>query len=519
MFQTPFYENYKYVWLAGSVVSSRLSENPQFKVLVIEAGPTNEGAIDSEVPLFVLDIPSQFDWNFTTVPQTALGGRVLPYPRGFLLGGSSSVNGMVYTRGSSADFDRFAHFSGDSGWAWSNILPYFLKSEKWVPPADHHNTVGQFNPSFHNLKGTGITSVSLPGFQLPIDGRVLQTSKNFPSEFPFTLDYNNGIPLGLGYLQSTIGNGTRSSAATAYLNPSVVARPNLEVVLNTHVTRVLQATNTGNSKSFRRVELKSGSKLVTVTALKEVILSAGSVMTPHILLNSGIGDKDELAKVGIHSTLNLPSVGKNLSDHPMVAVGYFVNSTKTIDTILDNSTLRAEFLNQWETNRTGPMVNIGVDYLSYNRIPDDSPIFQTFSDPSPGKNSPHFEFAISNGGSISLRSNNPFDPPLIDPMFLTSEFDIFALKEIIKTAKRYILDPAGPLVNTTTDQELQDFVIENADSAFHPVGTSSMSPKNANFGVVDPDLKVKPFIPAAHTQAATYAIAERASDLIKADWQ
>ncbi|PPR04284.1 hypothetical protein CVT26_004071 [Gymnopilus dilepis] len=552
--------------LAGSVLGNRLSENPHFRVLVLEAGPTNEGVITSEAPFLVLNIPSTYQWNFTTTPQTAAGGRAMNYPRGHILGGSSAVNGMFYTRGSSADFNRFASFTGDSGWAWNSIFPYFLKNEKWSPPADHHNTQGQFNPALHNLKGTGMTSVSLPGIPQGIDSRVLQTVKELPSEFPFTEDYNDGSPLGLGWLQCTIGNGERSSAAIAYLTPSVMARPNLEIVLNTRVTRVLPIGSGTKSKTFRQVQLDTGSRLVTVTASKEVILSAGSVMTPHILLNSGIGDKIELGSLGIHSTLNLPSVGKNLSDHPMVAVGYFVNSTNTIDTIRNNATLEAELTAQWEKTHVGPLVSIGIDHISLSRIPDDSSIFKTVSDPSSGKNSPHLEMAVSNGagftgvvgnlvsvllanltprsgGTITLKSNNPLDPPLIDPKFLTSEFDIFALKESVKTAVRffsapawkgYILEPAGAFANVSLsdDQSLEEFVINNAGSAFHPVGTASMSPRNAQFGVVDPDLKVKgaqglrvidasvmPFVPAAHTQAATYVIAERGADLIKEDWQ
>ncbi|KDR81074.1 hypothetical protein GALMADRAFT_222642 [Galerina marginata CBS 339.88] len=553
--------------LAGSVVSSRLSENPKFKVLVIEAGPSNAGVLDSQVPFLEPGLlVSPFDWNFTTVPQAGAAGRVINYPRGHILGGSSSINDMFYTRGSSSDFDRFARVTGDQGWSWDSLLPYFLKNEKWLPPADNHNTIGQFNPVFHNSKGTGMTSVSLPGFpMLNTDGRTIQTTKDLKGEFPFNLDMNSGNPLGLGWLPSTIGNGERSSAATAYLTPKVVGRPNLEIVLNTQVTRILQASGSGGHlPSFHKIELSSGSRLITVTASKEVILSAGSIKTPHILLNSGIGDKTELKRMGIISVLDNPSVGKNLTDHPLVPVNWFANSNNTVDTIKQNATLQAELLKEWEQIRKGPLVNAGFNQISWSRIPDNSSIFKTFADPSSGRNSPHIELVISNGGafssalgnfvgavprvvsprsrgSVSLRSNNPLDAPLIDLGILSSKFDLFVLKEGVATARRffagpawkgYVLQPSGAFSNATTDQALEDFIAETAITAAHAVGTSSMSAKDAKFGVVDPDLKLKgakglrivdasimPFVPAAHTQASVYAIAERAADLIKADWQ
>ncbi|TFK36269.1 aryl-alcohol-oxidase from pleurotus Eryingii [Crucibulum laeve] len=546
---------------AGCVIASRLSENPRFNVLVIESGPSNEGVLDAQVPFLEPGlILSPFDWNFTTVPQTSANGKSMLYPRGHILGGSSSINAMFYTRGSSSDFDRFARVTGDSGWSWGEMLPYILKNEKWVPPADNHPTAGQFNPAFHSL--TGMTSVSLPGFPQGTDGRVIQTTKDLKDEFPFNVDMNSGNPLGVGWLQGSIGNGERSSAATSYLTSQVVARPNLQIVLNTQVTRVLETG--GKSPSIRKVELTTGSKLTTVTAAKEVILSAGSINTPHLLLNSGIGDKNELAKKGIASVLNLPSVGKNLTDQVLVSATWFANSNNTIDSINANKTLFTQLLDEWQKTRMGPMTNAGVNQIAWVRMPDNSPIFETFADPSSGSNSPHIELALSNGGglgagvghfvgagvavvtpmsrgSVTLNTTNPFDQPLIDLGLLTSNFDILALKAGVASARRffagpawkgYVLQPAGAFANATTDQLLHDYIVANAFSTSHPVGTASMSAKTANFGVVNPDLKVKgadgirivdasvmPFIPCGHTQAPVYAIAERAADLIKADWQ
>ncbi|TFK36270.1 pyranose dehydrogenase [Crucibulum laeve] len=567
---------------AGSVIANRLTENVNFHVLVIEAGPSNEGVLNSEVPLFSPRLAgSTFDWNFTTISQPGLKGRALAFPRGHILGGSSSINGMYYTRGSSSDYDRFAKVTGDPGWSWRNMLPYILKSEKWTAPVDNHNTTGQFNPFFHNFKG--INSVSLSGVAQTIDDRVLQTTQDLKDEFPFNEDMNSGNPLGLGWLQSTIGNGTRSSAATSYLGSSVTGRSNLHIVLNTRVTRILQS-NGGNKPSFRTVEIAMGNTIATLVARKEVILSGGTIGTPHVLLNSGFGDEQELKLMGVPSAVNLPSVGKNLTEQPGMLLTWFVNSTDTADKLggfslfqidshtdhayrsfKNNATLQAQLFQQWQSNRTGPLTaaDAGVNQVAWLRLPDNATVFSEFNDPSSGRNTPHLELMIANSaffsttpghfvsgsvalvtplsrGSVSLASNNPLENPLIDPGFLSSDFDVFAMRSAINNAKRffaapawqgYVLQPSGSFANVTNDEELEDFIRSNVAGVAHPVGTAAMSHRDANYGVVDPDLRVKgveglrivdasvmPFVTSGHTQAPVYAIAERASDLIKSSW-
>ncbi|SJK97998.1 uncharacterized protein ARMOST_01254 [Armillaria ostoyae] len=177
---------------AGNVLANRLTEDPDISVLVLEAGNSTADVLLSQVPFFcTLATPNTpLDWNYTTIPQPGLNGRAIPIPRGFGLGGSSAVNYMTYTRGSSEDYDRYASVSGDSGWRWDEIQPYFRKNERFVTPADHHNTTGEFDPNVHSFRG--INSVTLPGYPRAIDSHILQTTKELPDSFPFNLDYNSG---------------------------------------------------------------------------------------------------------------------------------------------------------------------------------------------------------------------------------------------------------------------------------------------------------------------------------------
>ncbi|KAF7366528.1 Alcohol oxidase [Mycena sanguinolenta] len=564
---------------AGGVVANRLTENPAFNVLLLEAGPmslkflhcTPEGD-NYTVPFFTLFLRpnSPGDWNYTSVPQPGLDNQVIPFPRGRVLGGCTSMNGMAYMRGSKADFDRYASVTGDPGWAWDAIQPYIFKNEHWVPPTDGHNETGEFDPAIHGFHG--INAVSLTGFPtVALESMIEEVTQELSDLFPTNLDYNSGFPLGVGWQQNTVKHGKRSSSFTSYLGPEFIGRPNLHVLVNAQATRIIQTRQ--NPKEFLTVEFaqtRDGPRY-QLTASKEVIISAGSLETPKLLLNSGIGDPAALRKLGIQPAVDLPDVGQNLSVHVGAYLSYFVNGTDTFDDILRNSTLREILLDEWKTtNGGGPLgITFSGSHIAFNRLP--STVFETYPDPAPGPDSPHIQGGVWNGNvnanladisvpadghfitvvaylvtptssSITLNTTDPFQQPLIDFGCFTNEFDVVAVREGLKLAltfigakawQGYVLAPLNDNITTaTSDADLESFARAQSSPSGHVVATASMSPRGADYGVVDPDLLVKgiqnlrivdasvlPYVPAGPTQGTTYILAERGADLIKAKWE
>ncbi|TFK50445.1 alcohol oxidase [Heliocybe sulcata] len=551
--------------IAGSVLANRLTEDANVSVLVIEAGVSNVDASLSEIPFMAPQLfpYTRYTWNYTTVPQQGCNDRAVPYPRGRMLGGSSSINFMMHTRGSIDDFDRIACATMDEQWSWSSLFPYFLKTEMLVAPADDHDSTGQVEPGVHGH--TGSLFVSLSGYSFPdFDGRVLETTREWASEYPYNVDMNSGDPLGIGYTQSTIGYGSRSSAATAYLGPAM-GRPNLDILIHTTVTNVLQTGMADELPVLRGVQCakEPSAAFFTFEASNEVVLCAGAIGTPHILLLSGIGNKTESQAFGIEPLLDIPAVGRNLVDHPILSFSYLVNSNMTFDD-LRIPEVAESYLTQWRDTKTGLYVDGPGNLLAWLRIPDDSPIFDLHSDPSAGPRSPHFEFIFTNGfvsfteaiplngsymtmfvalaspssrGAVTLANCDPFSAPRIDPAFMQTEFDLAAMRAAVQSAQRfvnssafadYIIAPHGAWATVDNDDDIDQYIKDHIGSEWHPVGTTSMSASDVGAGVVSPDLLLKgavglrivdasilPFIPAAHVQASVYAIAERAADIIK----
>ncbi|KAK0226678.1 alcohol oxidase [Armillaria fumosa] len=540
-----------YSGTAGNVLANRLTEDPQTSVLVLEAGRSTAHILTSQIPFFSFAQLPLLNWNFTTTPQPGLNNREFGYYRGFGLGGCSAINVMTYTRGSSEDYDRYARVTGDDGWGWDKMQPYFRKAnERFVASADHHNLTGQYDPAVHGFEG--VNSVSVAEYPSAIDGRVIQATKELPNEFPFNLDYNSGHHLGVGWHQKTVGNGTRSSSETSYLGPDYIDRANLHVLVDSHVTRILVANDSNVDKPyFDSVEFTQDGG-----TSKETILSAGVIGTPHILLNSGVGDADELSVLGITSTAHLPDVGKNFRDHLSWALSWAVNDTNTIENVYwRNVTFQEEALAEWQMNRTGFLANTASNQLGYFCVEDG--LLQ--EEPCAGNQTGHYELIFTGGipiggavpptgsflsisinilctlsyGNVTINSTNPFSPPVINPNTLSHEQDLVLMQQAVEGAQRFTAAPvwADYILELVTDiRDLEGSIRSKASLGGHSVGTASMSPPDAHWGVVDPDLKLKqargvrvvdasvlPYVPAGHTQAAVYAVAERAADLIKGE--
>ncbi|KAJ3536351.1 hypothetical protein NMY22_g6071 [Coprinellus aureogranulatus] len=552
---------------AGCVLASRLSAIRRFNVLVVEAGPeyvqrfvwptvnfadariawirSNTNVQELIIPKWPVSVT--YRWNYTSEPMPSLCGRTLTVMRGHVLGGSSSINGMVYTRGSADDYDNWGRVTGDRRWSWKALWPYILRNERFTGAIGGRNPTGQYDPAVHGYNGEVMTSLMWSG-PTEADNRSIENTK-LQEQFPFTTDFNAGKFIGVGYKQSTIGNGERSSSATAYLSPDVRERPNLTILLNTYITRVLPLAESGGRPDIRTIEIapRNGGERRALTARKELILSGGVIGTAQILLNSGIGNKTELEELGIPSVLDLPDVGEGLMEH--VAIPMTWTSVPLNTTIIPDDVAMA----MWQENRTGPLTERFDHQFLFARLPDNSPLLQQFKDPSTGPRTPHFQAGLTpNGiqniglmtphsrGSVKLRSSDPFEEPAIDLNLLTHPFDLLALKEGARMMKRwqagsawdgYITGFIGPDPDALSNEDFEKIVRETAVTFLHPVGTAQMSRKGEKRGVVDGELRVKeadglrivdasvfPFIPSANTQAPVYILAERASDLIREAW-
>ncbi|GAA5859459.1 hypothetical protein JCM1840_004625 [Sporobolomyces johnsonii] len=538
---------------AGLALAARLSEDRSLSVLVLEAGTNQEALPGVVIPgLAASTFHTEVDWAFFTTPQENAQGRSFHWPRGKMLGGSSALNLMLWTRGFKGDYDSWNKL-GNYGWSWDSLLPYFMKSEKFSPPTgNNQNITPVYDASVHGTSGP--VEISFPpyiseqftGFY---DG--LRTLNISVAE-----DLSDGVMHGVSYTQATISSGGpnnqhRVTSQTAYINPIILSRSNLALLTGVQASKVLWASEktgsglvTATGVEFTQTDSTSASTF-TISASQEVILSAGSLQSPQILELSGVGNASFLESFGISSVVDLPGVGENLQEHPsLVVVEKLKDGYDSLDAVAANATLAAAALAEWalgqgiltqelntlayidsqtllsradhakalalmESLETSPNIGPGQVAEQIAQVKAGSPAMEVlainayFGNSTAEPNTAYISLAACSQksfsrGSVHIASADAKTYPSINPNYLQAPVDKFYLakgarflRELAQTPafSKYIDSEVEPGPSVQTDEEWEEWVEGAVRSGYHPVGTCAMSPRSAK-GVVDPELVV-----------------------------
>ena len=512
----------------GSVVASRLTEDPNIKVCLLEAGkPDKSILIHAPIGVAAL-LPRKFyNWGFDTVPQPHLKGRKGYQPRGKTLGGSSSINAMLYIRGHRSDYDGWAEL-GNTGWGWDDVLPYFKKSENNERGDDDlHGSGGPLNVA--DLRS------NMPICEVFADAAM-------QVQLPKTNDFNGPEQEGVGPYQATQKNGERWSAAKGYLTPNL-DRPNLTVITEAHATKILL-----DGKRATGIAYSQKGKISEIKAAREVILCGGAFASPQLLLLSGIGPAEELKGYGIDVAHDLKGVGKNLQDHIDYVSAYKSSSRDTMGISLGGGIDLFKGISEWRKKRTGIISSPLAEYGAFLK-----------TDPSLSRPDIQLHFVIGplddharkthlghgyschvcvlrpeSRGYVGLNSKDPLAAPLIDPNFLAEQTDLDTLVKGVRQMQKILDAPAfdsyrgKPLypVDFNSEDSIIDAIRSRADTVYHPVGTCKMG--TDDMAVVDPELRVRgitglriadaavmPTLIGGNTNAPTVMIGEKAADMIK----
>jgi choline dehydrogenase-like flavoprotein len=516
---------------AGCVLAARLSEDPNVSVCLLEAGPADKSVlIHCPAGLALLAQTGQANWAFETVPQPGLNGRRGYQPRGKVLGGSSSVNAMIYARGPRDDYDGWAA-AGNPGWGFDDLLPYFKKSE-------------------HNERGGD----ALHGSGGPLNVMDLRSPNRFGPVFVeaavqagFTRnpDFNGPTQEGVGMYQVTHKNGERFSAAKAYLTPNL-SRPNLTVMTGAHTTRVLM-----EGRRAVGVEARVKGSLMQLRASREVLLCAGALQAPQLLMLSGIGPGAQLQRHGINVVHDLPGVGANLHDHvDVVQVVDAPQLTELFGLSLSGAMAAIRGIFEWRRARSGLLTTNFAEAGGFIKSQPDEALPDLQLHFVVGKLIDHGRKTVfghgyschvcllrpKSRGSLALASADPLAAPLIDPSFLAERDDVDRLVRGFKIMRGILGQPAlaghrgrelPASAGARSDAQIEAFIRGHADTIYHPVGSCRMGPTATD--VVDAQLRVHgvqglrvvdasimPSIVGGNTNAPVIAIAEKAADLIKA---
>ena len=516
---------------AGCVLAARLTENLGINVALLEAGSADHSVlIHCPAGLAVMARNGHANWAFETTVQPGLNGRRGYQPRGKVLGGSSSINAMIYIRGQREDYDGWAA-QGNPGWSYAEVLPYFKRAED--------NARGE--DDFHGIEGPlrvqDLTSPNRLGSVFVQAGQ--------QAGFTANPDFNGASQEGVGVYQVTHRNGERCGAAKAYLTPNL-RRPNLRVFTGAHTTRILM-----EHKRAVGVEFVHEGETKQLRAAREVLLCAGALQSPQILMLSGIGPHQHLVEKGIATVHDLPGVGQNLHDHiDIVQVVHAPQLTDSMGLSFSGLVQAIKGIFEWRRRRTGMLTTNFAEAGGFVKS-------------QPGERTPdlQFHFAIAklanhgrkallghgyschvcllrpvSRGSVTLASKDPFAAPLIDPNFLGARDDIERLMRGFRLMRKLLQQPAlaqlgghetKSSANATSDLHVEQFIRENADTVYHPVGSCRMG--KGPLDVVDHQLRVHgvtglrvvdasimPQVVSGNTNAPTIMIAEKAADMIKA---
>ena len=520
---------------AGCVLAARLSEDPAVTVALLEAGGTDSSAL-IQCPgglALMAKSRSAVNWRFQTVPQPGLNGRRGYQPRGKVLGGSSSINAMVYIRGQAADYDRWAA-AGNPGWGFDDLLPYFRRSE--------HNL--RLDGPLHGQQGP--LSVQDQGAPNPVAARFIEAGQQ--AGLPLNPDFNGASQEGVGWYQVTHRGGERCSAAKAYLGPAL-GRPNLKVFTHAQATRI-----DFDGPRAVAVQWQQAGQPQRVQARREVLLCAGALQSPQLLMLSGVGPGSHLQAMGIPVVHALPGVGQNLHDH--VDVVQVVDTPGLTD--LFGVSLRGLWqawgdLREWRAHRRGRLTTnfaeAGAFFRSDGEVdgPDVQLHFVVAKLVDHGRKS-----VLGHGyschvcllqpksrGQLTLASPDPLAAPLIDPAFLTHPDDLPRLVRSFQRMRSILAQPAlaelggrelAASAGAQSEDQIAQFVRDHADTIYHPVGSCRMGPGGpVSQDVVDASLRVHglqglrvvdasvmPQIVSGNTNAPVMAMAEKAADLVKA---
>jgi choline dehydrogenase len=501
---------------AGCVLANRLSEDPETKVLLLEAGP-RDTHFWIHVPLGYgkLFAKSELNWGYQSEPEPALNGRRIFTPRGRVLGGSSSINGLVYIRGQPEDYDGW----GVPGWDFASLLPYFRKSENQCRGGDEwHGAGGPLEVSDlgrHELCDAFIDSAAALGI-------------------PRNRDFNGAAQEGTGYYQATTCKGRRCSTATGYLRPAE-KRPNLQVLVNTLATRIA-------FEGKKAVGVQAGERIYR--ARREVILSGGAFNSPQLLQLSGVGPRALLERHGVGVLHELP-VGEGLQDHFYVRTFWRANKALTLNDDMMSFWRQARVGWQYLAKKTGPLTVAGGYAAAFTRTraeakrPDAQIYFINFSTEKRGgvlHRHSGFTCAMSqlqaeSRGSVAIRSADPREPPAIRYNYLATENDRRTMVAGLKIARRivntpplagYVAEEVLPGPRVKSDDDWLAFCREAGETVFHPTSTCSIGPVvdvrlrvHGLAGLRVVDASVMPTIPGGNTNAPTIMVAERAADLIR----